>query len=959
MATGRVTRSVLEGYFDCKYLAQLRLAGREGVRSDYEDIIIQLRRERHLAIGEVLRERHGEDCIIGLSISRSDLRQGTPFVLGAEIRDDTFQIRFDALKRVEGHSDLGPFHYVPVLFSESRNVHRWHRLLLASFGALITRVQKRPPSRGVIYHGDPCFATSVPFGSSARSGEDAIRDLARMHRGDADPPHRLNDHCRICEFQSECRAKALKDDNLTLLRGLGEKEQRRYAHRGIFTLAQLSHTFRPRRPGKRAPPVRRRQYPLQALAIRDRTVYVLDKPELPASPIEIFLDIEGKPDEQFVYLIGVIVRRGENEERHSFWADRKDEEQRIFDQLIALLTAHPEALIFAYGAYEHAFIRRMRAGASRKKPIDQMLDRLVNVLAIVYPHFYFPTYTNGLKEIGTALGYKWHDDRASGMQSVAWRLRWERDRAAKLKETLLQYNLDDCGALAAVIAFLRSASRPQDRAGNLAAGPASELKVRPVVELAKARYTLPWTTFENPDLAFVNKCAHFDYQRQRVHVRGDARLRSRYLGKDTSKNRKLRRSKVVRITASRCPKCGANDIDPVAKPARHLGRLPRRKRTFDLRVTRSSLKRRVVDCRATVYACRKCGHQFAPLRYERIANHSHALMCWVIYLSVAHRVSFGAISEIFKDFFGVKLHPMEVLMFRSLLARYYRPTYRAILRRLTSGPLLHADETEVRHRTGTGYVWTFASITEAVYLYRPNREGAFLKEMLGGFTGVLVSDFYAVYDSLACPQQKCLIHLIRDLNQEVLTHPFDAELQSIVGRFGALLRSIVATVDQHGLRRRHLRRHASPVAQFFESLADESLSSEPAQALRTRLLKNRGRLFTFLEHDDVPWNNNAAENAIRRFAYFRDDTAPMTREEGLKDYLVLLSLFQTCRYKAVNFWRFLLSRQKDIDAFAAGASSRGRRDLDLYPPGFEPPHWKRIRQQNVVHAPREAGGTPS
>ena len=94
-------------------------------------------------------------------------------------------------------------------------------------------------------------------------------------------------------------------------------------------------------------------------------------------------------------------------------------------------------------------------------------------------------------------------------------------------------------------------------------------------------------------------------------------------------------------------------------------------------------------------------------------------MCWVIYLSVAHRVSFGAILEIFRDFFGVKLHPVELLMFRSLLARYYRPTYRAILKRLTSGPLLHADETEVRLRTGTGYVWALASITEVVYLYRP------------------------------------------------------------------------------------------------------------------------------------------------------------------------------------------------------------------------------------------------
>ena len=102
-------------------------------------------------------------------------------------------------------------------------------------------------------------------------------------------------------------------------------------------------------------------------------------------------------------------------------------------------------------------------------------------------------------------------------------------------------------------------------------------------------------------------------------------------------------------------------------------------------------------------------------------------------------------------------------------------------------------------------------------------------------------------------------------------------------------------------------------------------------------LKNREQLFTFLEHDGVPWNNNAAENAIRRFAYFRDDTAPLTREEGLKDYLVLLSLFQTCRYKAVNFWRFLLSRQKDIDAFAGGASSPGRRDSTCIRPASSRP----------------------
>ena len=37
--------------------------------------------------------------------------------------------------------------------------------------------------------------------------------------------------------------------------------------------------------------------------------------------------------------------------------------------------------------------------------------------------------------------------------------------------------------------------------------------------------------------------------------------------------------------------------------------------------------------------------------------------------------------------------------------------------------------------------------------------------MLSHFGGVLVSDFYAGYDSINCAQQKCLVHLLRDINE--------------------------------------------------------------------------------------------------------------------------------------------------------------------------------------------------
>ena len=134
------------------------------------------------------------------------------------------------------------------------------------------------------------------------------------------------------------------------------------------------------------------------------------------------------------------------------------------------------------------------------------------------------------------------------------------------------------------------------------------------------------------------------------------------------------------------------------------------------------------------------------------------------------------------------------------MARYYEKTYGTLLAKILAGNLLHLDETEVKLQIGKGYVWVLTNLEEVVFMYRPTREGDFLKELLKEFRGVLVSDFYSAYDSLDCPQQKCLIHLIRDMNQELLNNPYDSELQLVTHPFGKLLRSIIGTVDEHGLK---------------------------------------------------------------------------------------------------------------------------------------------------------------
>jgi hypothetical protein len=77
------------------------------------------------------------------------------------------------------------------------------------------------------------------------------------------------------------------------------------------------------------------------------------------------------------------------------------------------------------------------------------------------------------------------------------------------------------------------------------------------------------------------------------------------------------------------------------------------------------------------------------------------------------------------------------------------------------------------------------------------------------------------------------------------------------------------------------------------------------------------------------------------------------KEAGLKDYLVLLSLCHTCRYRGISFLKFLLSRERDIDAFGRPGRARRRRPrIEVYPKGFIPPHLARLRDK----AAQKSGG---
>ena len=71
----------------------------------------------------------------------------------------------------------------------------------------------------------------------------------------------------------------------------------------------------------------------------------------------------------------------------------------------------------------------------------------------------------------------------------------------------------------------------------------------------------------------------------------------------------------------------------------------------------------------------------------------------------------------------------------------------------------------------------------------------------------------------------------------------------------------------------------------------------------------------FLLHDQVPWNNNNAEHAIKSLVTLRRMLGGKSSTSGINGYLILLSICEACKYKGVNFLNFLRSGSRNIDEY--------------------------------------------
>jgi uncharacterized protein len=503
----------LVAYLACEHLTELERAAIAGlverpIRTDPELEIIQKRGYQHEARFLADLEADGRHAVrIELDGSAADrgaelraaadatvaaMASGADVVYQATFFDGTFRGHADFLLRVDSPdrpSVWGPWHYEVADTKLARHVKSSAVLQICSYVDQLERLQGVRPEWMHVALGGSAHAVERlrvdDFMAYYRSVK--ARFLATL--GSDEPPtyppaHTYPEpveHCDVCRWSEECRARRRKDDHLSLVAGISARQRRALVERGFGTLEALGRLelpLIPRLEGVSATALEHVQGQA-AIQLRGReerrSLHELLLPRA-GEPIEperglaslpepsdgdLFFDIEGDPyafEDGLDYLFGVLDTDGGFT---AIWSRDGDAEfgaegekaafERLMDLFIARLDADPSMHIYHYAAYEPTALKRLMGRyGTREVEVDRLLRGgvLVDLLRVVRQSLRASVESYSIKKMEAFYGFTREIDlRDAGSSIVAfeqWLELGEGDRpASNHLERIERYNRDD------------------------------------------------------------------------------------------------------------------------------------------------------------------------------------------------------------------------------------------------------------------------------------------------------------------------------------------------------------------------------------------------------------------------------------------------------------------------------------------------------------------------------------
>ena len=382
-----ITNEIIENYFECNYKPFLKLNGVPGEKCNLENLGRSTALRQKQQYISAIANKCNDNPDAGNVRLEEVIAQQRDYAFNVEVIFEHCKFKCDLLKKVPSHSKTRSSSYIPILVVQSEHIPRKLKILIAGIAYAIGKIQSPAITVAEIIYGQKFKLAKIKIEPYLREFHKAMDVLNAEFK----PSFHLNPHCSICEFSKVCKEKAVNEGHLSLLKGITKERIMQLTNKGIFSINQLSYTFRPRRkPSSVGSGKTTRSVELHALAIREQKIYIYNTPApLPRVRVEMFLDIEGLPDENLYYLIGLTIKIDKEIKHQYFWANDRIEELTIITSFLSVVSDYDDFVIYHYGNYEIAFLSQVKNGFLKSIKILSIKSYRV---AIIFYQPYLPRF---------------------------------------------------------------------------------------------------------------------------------------------------------------------------------------------------------------------------------------------------------------------------------------------------------------------------------------------------------------------------------------------------------------------------------------------------------------------------------------------------------------------------------------------------------------------------------------
>lgn len=300
--------------------------------------------------------------------------------------------------------------------------------------------------------------------------------------------------------------------------------------------------------------------------------------------------------------------------------------------------------------------------------------------------------------------------------------------------------------------------------------------------------------------------------------------------------------------------------------------------------------------------CPACQKKVEPVVPDALPGSplGHRVLVLTAWLHFALGNTLSQIIEVFNFHLLMKLTPGGLVQMWYRLQEVLYGWYEELQAEALESSVLHADETGWRVNGKTHWLWCFTNERLTYYMIHKSRGSpALLDFFISEFKGILISDFWGAYNAVACAlRQTCLVHLLRDL-KHVEKYKSKADDWP---QFAKKLRRLIGDAIRLWRKRREMpeEQYASQRSRLDQRLAElieTPWKNKDAKRLVKRLRRHRNDIFTFLDHENVPFENNHAEREIRPAVIIRKNSYGNRSDQGANCQAVLMSIFRTLKQR--------------------------------------------------------------